>query len=297
MKVLLIGGLSTDDSETEAMERYKNYFAADQDANITFAHFDDLSFVIGPSQFVVFDHRNNYPLEVYELIIFRGKVRASSELAYCVSRFCVSRGLHFVNDYSLYRSPSKLSQAVTLFELGLPAPLTIYAKNKSILERVIAQHLSYPLIIKSGMGSHGNDNFLSKSSDQTAIILQENAHLPLIAQSFFANKCDYRLLCMGGEELVIRRTAVGDTHLNNTSQGGAAELVAADFLPRSAVEQAHQFANTLKMSIAGVDLLYDDQTGQYVFLEINSQPQLTDGAFPDEKRQLLIRFMTKLAHT
>ncbi len=296
MNILLIGGLTSDADEAEIMERYVSYFSVDDTYSVTYAHFDHLSFVVGPTRFDVFDHRNNYPLENYDIIIFRGKVRASSELAYCVSRFCLSRNIRFLNDYSLYRPPSKLSQAVTMFELGLPAPLTIYSLSKDILKHVIDKNLTHPLVIKSSMGSHGNDNYLSHSSEQTTSILHDNADLPFIAQSFFANKCDYRLLCMGNKEIVIRRTAVGDTHLNNTSQGGTAEIVETNFIPARAIEQSHQLANALKMSVAGVDLLYNDESGTYVFLEINSQPQLTEGAFPKEKRELLKDFLSGITN-
>ena len=293
--ILLIGGLASNKDEVQDMKRYADYYKTDITFDVSYTHFDQLSFVIGQDRFDIYDHQNDHMLASYDLIVFRGRVRAHSELAYCVSRYCDAKSVEFLNDYSAYRAPSKLAQAITLYELGLPLPLTVYAKDKAIMAKVIADTLQHPLIIKSSMGSHGHDNFLSKTPEQTSALLEEHSALPLIAKSFFANKCDYRLLCMGSRELIIRRTAVGDSHLNNTSQGGSAELVEPGFLPARAVEQAHQFAQALKMTIAGVDVLYNDETGEYVFLEINSQPQLTDGAFPDEKRQLLKAFLADLS--
>jgi D-alanine-D-alanine ligase-like ATP-grasp enzyme len=41
-------------------------------------------------------------------------------------------------------------------------------------------------------------------------------------------------------------------------------------------------------NIAGIDLILDSNTGRQVFLEINSIPQLTTGAFIQEKTQAVL---------
>jgi glutathione synthase/RimK-type ligase-like ATP-grasp enzyme len=135
---------------------------------------------------------------------------------------------------------------------------------------------------------------LVRTHEELEKILAHSPNIKFIAQSYFPNKCDYRILCAGDSELVIRRTAVGNSHLNNTSQGGSAELVASEFLPVKAIEEAHLIASSLKMSIAGVDLLYNEETQEYSFLEVNSQPQLKSGAFTKEKQQLVSGFLRSL---
>jgi glutathione synthase/RimK-type ligase-like ATP-grasp enzyme len=87
----------------------------------------------------------------------------------------------------------------------------------------------------------------------------------------------------GREPLVIKRTSAGGSHMNNTSQGGSAEL---DELPVGLLEQSKSLAKELKMTVAGVDILRDKQTGEMLFLEVNSQPQLLTGAFVDKKKKL-----------
>ena len=294
-QVLIIGGRTTDIGESKLMEEYADYFVAGTEGILSsFVHFDELSFVIAPDEYRIYDHRNRHELSAYDLIIFRGKIRANSELAYCVSRYCTLNKIPFFNDYTPYRPASKVSQAVTFHELGVPFTKTIYAMNTTILRQVIASELSLPFIVKDSYGAHGNDNYLVHEASELDDILEHSADKRFIAQDFFANDCDYRVLCIGDESFIIRRTSNDGSHLNNTSQGGAAEIVDVSFFPVESIRQAHVIARELKMGIAGVDLLYNDKTGEYAFLEINSQPQLNSGAFPSEKQLVVRRFIESL---
>jgi glutathione synthase/RimK-type ligase-like ATP-grasp enzyme len=99
-------------------------------------------------------------------------------------------------------------------------------------------------------------------------------------------------LIIGNDDpLVIKRTAAEGTHLNNTSQGGSAELMAE--LPEEVISFAKKIASELKMTIAGVDALQNKDTSEYFFLEVNSQPQLVTGAFVPEKIERLKQFLTR----
>lgn len=296
---LVIGGRTTDSIDGQDspshMAAYATYFAADiVDLEVRFAHFDELSLVVSPDSFLIYDHKNLRSLSDYDLIIFRGKVRANGELAYCVSRFAALNGIKFFNDYTPYRPASKVSQAVTFHELGIRFTKTIYAMDPDIFEATVKRELETPFILKDSLGSHGESNYLLRSYDELGRIITRDQNIKYIAQDYFANDCDYRLLCVGEDQLILRRRASGDTHLNNTSQGGTAEIVETDFLPSSAVREAHLLCDHVGMSIAGVDLLYDEASGDYAFLEINSQPQLMTGAFPKEKQALVARFLQSL---
>jgi glutathione synthase/RimK-type ligase-like ATP-grasp enzyme len=296
---LVIGGRTTDSIDGQDspshMAAYATYFAADiVDLDVRFAHFDELSLVVSPDSFLIYDHKNLRSLSDYDLIIFRGKVRANGELAYCVSRFAALNGIKFFNDYTPYRPASKVSQAVTFHELGIRFTKTIYAMDPDIFDATVKRELKTPFILKDSLGSHGESNYLLRSYDELGQIITRDQNIKYLAQDYFANDCDYRLLCVGKDQLILRRRASGDTHLNNTSQGGTAEIVETDFLPSSAVREAHLLCDHVGMSIAGVDLLYDEASGDYAFLEINSQPQLMTGAFPKEKQALVARFLQSL---
>ena len=106
-------------------------------------------------------------------------------------------------------------------------------------------------------------------------------------QEFIPNDGDYRILVAGDNILGIERKAVEGSHLNNTSQGGSARLVSQDVLPEGMIADARRIARHLDMTIAGVDALIDKHTGEYYFLEVNSQPQLMSGAYVNQKEQLI----------
>ena len=293
--VLLIGGKTSDQDETEIMAGYATYFVDGiNNVEASYVHFDELYIAVEPGRYVVFDTRNQRMLNYYDLIIFRGKIRADSELAYCVSRLCSINNIPFFNDYSPYRAASKVSQAITFFELNVNFMKTLYSMNNTILRDRTEKELKLPFILKDSYGAHGNSNYLIRDYTQLDEILEKQKDVKFIAQAFFPNECDYRIVCIGDRELVIRRSAHGDSHLNNTSQGGSAEIVDSSFLPHSIIESGHSISNKLSMGIAGVDLLYNEETKDYAFLEVNSQPQLNSGAFPIEKQLLVKDYISSL---
>jgi|GEM_PF-434111 len=292
-QVLIIGSNSTDMGEVEMMARYREFFdVGASEVTFTGLHFDQLGIILSESEFSIIDTVHNKELNEYDLIAFRGKVRLNVEMAYCVSRYALIHNVTFFNDYSPYGSFSKVVQSVAFFELGVPFIKTLYSTRTSEFHKLITKHLSTPFIVKDSYGSHGADNYLLENLPALRQ-LNLSTDKRYVAQDYFENKCDYRILCIGNEELIIRRTAKGSTHLNNTSMGATADLVEGQFLPPIAIKQAHKIADTLKMGIAGVDLLYNEKTGVYKFLEINSQPQLTSGAFVPQKQQLLHRYLRK----
>jgi glutathione synthase/RimK-type ligase-like ATP-grasp enzyme len=90
--------------------------------------------------------------------------------------------------------------------------------------------------------------------------------------------------------LIFRRTGAADSHLNNTSQGGRADLV-GDF-PTEALETARKAAVLSGREIAGVDILFDRQGKHYV-LEVNETPAIVSGFMPEAKLKLLNTYIRK----
>jgi glutathione synthase/RimK-type ligase-like ATP-grasp enzyme len=293
-RCLVIGGLSYD---TKPQTPYAEGLAElIPEAEFKEVRFDHLVFYIAPGIFSIKDARTGEELSEYDLVFFRGRVRRSSQLAYVVSRYCEINGLPFLNDYSGYRPTSKLSQAVTFYEQQVPFLDTYFSLNREYLQAALEPAVSYPFILKDNYGAHGNHNYLVKDQAQLDAILTENADMEFIAQPFCANDGDYRVLVVGGREpLQIWRQAGEGSHLNNTSQGGQASLV--NELPAETIAQAQAVAASLKMSLAGVDILKNSDDGLLYFLEINSQPQILTGAFVPEKmaeiRQLLNGYLNK----
>ena len=287
MKIAIIGGASNDTgAQTDYITPFKENFP---DIEFTEIRFDHLVFEITNDVFETYDWRTKTPLSHYDCILLRGKIRNYTECAYIVSRYALHKQVPFFNDYSNYRPSSKIAQAVTFFELNIPILPTYYSLNTTYLNDVTSLKLQFPLIVKDNLGAHGNNNYVAKNNTQLSEILENNQAINFITQGFCPNDCDYRILVIGDDDpVIIKRVAAAGTHLNNTSQGGTAELKAE--LPEHVIADAKKIAKELKMSIAGVDALQNKDTGEYFFLEVNSQPQLVTGAFVPEKLALLKKF-------
>ncbi|MGB4759375.1 MAG: ATP-grasp domain-containing protein [Candidatus Saccharimonadales bacterium] len=294
-KILIIGGRKIDETSRESSQSYLDFFTkAAPNVTVEYVDFDDLVVTVAPDEFTVYNHRHESSFESYDAIYFRGRIRRDADLAYCISRFCAVKKIPFANDYSGYRSPSKLSQAIRFYELGVPFLKTIYSLDGALLLKASEAALEYPFIIKDSYGTQGEDNFLVRDQRSAARAVHDNADIRFIAQEFFPNNCDYRVLCVGNDQLIIRRSASDGSHLNNTSQGAAATLVVVDDFPAAIIEQAHLVAKSLGMTIAGIDVLYNDKSSAFAFLEVNSQPQLYSGAFVEEKNALVGRYLAGL---
>jgi gamma-F420-2:alpha-L-glutamate ligase len=291
-KVLLLGSLSTDAGEDTAMQSMADFMrsaigADDADVEVFACHIDELGYVINNEQASILDLRNQHELTDYDLVFFRGKLRSAINDVSLVSYFLQKRDIPSRNTaYANRRATGKIPQMYQLHDLGLPIPYTVSSKNENLSE-LIAKHLQYPVVVKDIHGGHGNNNFLVRSEEDLQKILQEYPDVRFMAQEFIPNDSDYRVLIIGDKELIIQRKAVGDSHLNNTSQGGSAELVEVQNFPAAIIEQSRTYAQYCSYELAGVDVVFNKDTGDYYFLEINSQPQIATGAFVSEKSAMV----------
>lgn len=290
-KVLILGGLSTDEDRSEYGQSLSKFIDGHE---FDVANFDELTFSIGPSKFSIIVSKLGKELLSYDLVMFRGAVRGHRDLAYIISRYMSLHNKQFFNDYSVYRSPTKLAQAAYFFEQKVPFVNTYFALNSVDYRQLIDDNLNYPFILKDNVGSHGQNNFLIKSPEELEEKLKNNSTIQFIAQDFHPNECDYRVLVMGDiKPLIIKRKAANGSHLNNTSQGGAADLV--EDLPGELLAQSIRLAKNAGMMLAGVDILPNLETGTHYFLEMNSQPQILTGAFVTEKLNKLALLLGSLS--
>ncbi|MDX2776532.1 hypothetical protein PV379_04165 [Streptomyces caniscabiei] len=300
MNILLIGTSNTAEDPDVYYDQYKDFFdrslksAGDNGSTVLFTLIDDLFIAVGDDSFMVRDLKSDKDLTEFDAILIRAKgLRNYFDVVKAISAYANLHGIAVVNDYSEFRNSSKLTQAVQFFLADMSVATSVFA-SKGVLEGKIQLPFTFPCVMKANFGAHGNDNYLVKSIEEARDIASNNIGKNFVLQRFVPNDGDYRILVAGNETLVIRRKAVGGSHLNNTSQGGAAELVDMAELPASVVQDAHRIAKVLSMKIAGVDALADSITGEFYFLEVNSQPQLMSGAFMDEKVALIGRYLTSL---
>lgn len=299
MKFILIGNKETS-PDTEAYYTFYDEFfrdaiaTTDADAEITHTLFDDLHISIGDGEFTIVDTRHGKDIADYDAVLIRGKgFRNYFDVVRAISRYCTLHSTPIINDYKGFRDSSKLAQALQFHELDIPVAKTVYLTD-AVLNRKSPLGFDFPCIMKATFGAHGNDNYLVKDMEEAKKIVAKDESKKFVLQRFVPNDNDYRILVVGDETLVISREASEDSHLNNTSQGGSAVLAEAEQVPDWVLRDAIKIARHLDMTFAGVDVLADKNTGEYFFLEVNSQPQLMSGAFVDEKKKIVGRYLASL---
>lgn len=297
-QIALIGSKASfidDVQEMRGLQTFMHEVLGDA-ASTSLVHLDQLVFVLDPSGVTVHDTANGMLLADYDAVFLRGpKMRPLSELAYCVSRSCVLGGIPFCNDYSMYYRGSKVAQTFVFYELGAPFLKTVYAADNHLLLSAAKKELGFPFILKDNVGSHGDSNYLVRSEEEAHRILLQDADVDFLAQAYCPNDRDYRLLLMGGKQLVFERRGGADTHLNNTSKGADVTPV-HNVLPAEIIAKAREVSEHLGLMISGVDVMPRLDTGKLYFLEINSQPQLRTGALLEEKKQALREVWGELLH-
>jgi glutathione synthase/RimK-type ligase-like ATP-grasp enzyme len=214
-----------------------------------------------------------------------------------VARFCTLKAIPFVDREAMQLgSRAKVNQYVNLHEIGAPFPASLIGSARVLAENYTAHGFSFPFIMKASQGSRGQDNFLVKDEAQLREIANAQPGVTFVLQTFIPNDGDWRVVVMGDQvKMIIGRTAQGETHLNNTSQGGAAEVLPLDALPAEVLEQCVLAAQFYGRDIAGVDVVRSTADGQYYFFEVNRSPQIEHASFEAEKAGHLADYLRTLA--
>ena len=300
MKLLILG--NTDGAPTERnrqyYQEYVDFFMAsaksvDDSIVVHAALVDDLAISVGDGSFSIFDTLHGVDIADYDAIFVRAdQLRKYMGTIAAINEYAAMHNIKVVNDYRNARDSSKLLQAVQFEKLDIPVARTLLVTGG--LLRNMPSDWKFPCIMKATHGSHGNDNHLVQTVEEVERIAAETPDKPFVLQRFVPNDGDFRILMIGDEVITIGRKAAEGSHLNNTSQGGEAVMVPVDSLPAKIITDAKKIMNELRMTIAGVDVLIDKETGDYYFLEVNAQPQLMTGAFLDEKSRLLGKLFEQL---
>jgi glutathione synthase/RimK-type ligase-like ATP-grasp enzyme len=289
MKLLLVGGLSTDEDEVDSLHSLGEYMGRllDDDV-IDMVHLDDIIYEVSNERIEARTVVSQRSLREYDAVYIRGpKMRLRSEQAYYLSRFCKNNGIRCVNDYSLYYPGTKVAQMMIFFEEQAPLLDTLYTLSNHDLIAAAEQKLGYPYILKTTSGSHGDANYLVEDKAAAEQALREEPTVDFLAQQFCKNDRDYRVLVTPDSSLIFARRGSADTHLNNTSKGAQALLATQGEISDTIVAMTRRVAARLNLELAGVDVMPNIDTGEVYFLEINSQPQFVTGAFLDEKAALI----------
>ncbi len=233
---------------------------------------------------VITDSLTGSDIASYDFVVLRN-VGKNPDLGITAAHYLYRKNVPFIDSYLLMRGSGKLACAMMRTNAGLSTPRTVYAKAGLLGDYVEANKpFKYPFILKADDGKKGRDNYLVKDSEELKTRLSESPQVRFIAQEYIENDGDLRVLVLDGKVgLIIRRTAAEGSHLNNTSQGGEAEILNTSSISEDVTEDAIKAAEVEGLEVAGVDIIFDKNTGKHYFLEVNRAPQLGTGSFPDEK--------------
>ncbi|HUC90247.1 MAG TPA: ATP-grasp domain-containing protein [Patescibacteria group bacterium] len=292
--LLLFSKLSIVEGLTHPDDLVKLLNESGENIEASAATLEDLIFYFdGDKAEIMVDHEHK--LGDYQAVYFRHWSLAPGH-GLAAARYCKLRGIPFVDKEVLRTgSQNKISQYMNLYEAKVDIPKTLIGNTKRLEESYAEFGFSFPMILKSISGTRGQDNYLARDQQAMRRIFAQNPNVIFVMQEFIANDGDYRVIVMGDEVVaVIRRQATGDTHLNNTSQGGSAKLVPVTDLPSEVCEMSVRAAKFFGRDIAGVDIVKSLDNGKYYCFEVNRAPQIEHSSFEHEKAVLLARYLKSL---
>lgn len=276
------------------------------DFKVSFTTYQNLEFQVVGGELSITDTRNDLNLKDVNFVHFKNWAQEREDAA-TLAFYLEQLGIPFFNsEVNSGLATGKIAQMVRLAHAGLPVPDTLYAHRKKLIERFkngLPEGFEYPLIMKANDGSKGDDNFLIKSAEEACEILESSGASDqpkeFVVQGFIPNEGDLRLLYIGldSDPLIFKRVAAGDSHLNNTSQGGSGEFVTVDHLDQEILDQARLVAQTLHREISGVDLIFNKETGAHYFLEANTTPAIATGYGTEEKLKKFAAFVQNVEQT
>ena len=175
---------------------------------------------------------------------------------------------------SIVRSRDKLRSLQLLSGAGLPMPKTAFT-NYSKEEKSLIDHVGgAPVIIKLLEGTQGLGVVLAETrkAAQSVIEAFHGLRARIIVQEFIkeAKASDLRVFIVDGKVVgAMKRTGLEGEFRSNLHRGGQAEVIK---LSRQEKSVAIKAANTMGLSVAGVDLLQSSRGP--LILEVNSSPGL-----------------------
>ena len=285
-KVLLITGARTPRS-VELADGFadKIRHLVSDDVIIENCEISELFFELDAESVAIYHPKKEYDIREFDLVIVRFVGEYLVE-AHAVAVYCETFGIQYTDTYFNRLLLDKLSAQFALWFDGIRNwPRTMYGPVEEMKRRL--PEFGEKAVLKDNKGSKGRLNFVVFSPEQLQLIIDENPGIFFVLQEYIPNKGDLRVLVLDEvASLVIRRTGNGSSHLNNTSQGGVAEIVSLNDIEPDILRMAERAAKLLKLQVAGVDVMYDERTNEPYLLEVNNAPQISSGSFIDEKADL-----------
>jgi len=196
---------------------------------------------------------------------------------------------------ALVQSRDKLRSLQILSKAGLGLPKTVFTNYSKDVSEVISHVGGAPLIIKLLEGTQGLGVVLAETATAAESVLEafNGLQARVIVQEFVkeAKGADIRAFVVDGEVVgAMKRQAKKGEFRSNLHRGGTASLIR---LSRHEEQAAILAAKSLKMSVAGVDML-QSKRGPLI-IEVNSSPGLEgiEGATGKDIAKAIIKYIER----
>jgi glutathione synthase/RimK-type ligase-like ATP-grasp enzyme len=276
----------------------KGIAAQMENTEIDVTTYDDIIFSIVDGESFVTIQPTGKDIASYDIVHFKTSIQR--DITAAIARYASFKGVRVLDKVvESFPTTSKLYQYSILANNSIRVPDSVFVTPKRLSGsyQLFVDTLSLPFVLKDIHASKGQLNEVIRSEEDFARVAAQAVREEkyLIGQAFVPNEGDYRVLVLGKQiSLVIHRMRRDDTtHLNNTSTGGAAKLIAPADLPAQVQIDSIHAAALMERDIAGVDIVQDTVTKVWYCFEVNDGPQIATGSFLKEKQQALAAYFQR----
>lgn len=283
-RILLIARAVSKESKDKAegfANRVRNSIGGS--VEIECCEISELFFELSTRVINIYHPQKKFDLRDFGLVVVRHIGKMANE-AQAIVQYCENFDIRYTDEYlNRLMLDSKMSTQFLLWFNGIKNwPHTFYGNIDEMIRRF--PEFGGKAIMKDNEGSKGRLNFLVESVAEISDIQKQHPDKRFVLQEFIPNSGDLRVLVFNGRPvLVIERKGVDSSHLNNTSQGGAAQIVSIESISSEVIDICIKAASASRLQVAGVDVMFDSTNSRPYLLEVNNAPQVSSGAFQDEK--------------
>lgn len=268
-----------------------------RNAELFLGNNDELWIEIKDNQLKITEPNSGLDLRDFDFVHFDWWGRAR-EQAYAAAHYLDNSNVPYLtkNLGVLSTEGEKICEMAALADRGINLPNTFISSHDQ-LKFIFKKNppFKFPIVVKATNGYGGKNNFLADNCEDLDRILDDHEDIDFVVQEFIPNDCDYRCLIFDNKiKLVLKRTRTknSNSHLNNTSTGADGQIVPLKSIPRESRRMAISASKTLNRSqFGGTDLIFDKFTNKPYILEVNSTPEIEEGAEPDKKIDALFDYI------
>ncbi len=275
-KILIIGG------SKKTNNAFKN--KTQKDSEIITAFFQDLNFIIKDNKYTL--KVKDIALDEFDVVYLKviGKFR---EHAAIISYYCKKKNIPLQDPIFTQTEFTEVPifkglETLLLADNNVQIPITGFVTLKSLI-KFTTNNFPFPCVIKDTEGMQGKGAYIIENKTDL-----ENLHKKLkekfgdthfykkyLVQEFIHASHRHRIFIIDNEVLagIIRpmRWRKKFTPENSPDYEGIKKSLSP--IPEDEIRLSLQATKAVKLGIAGVDLIVDDETGKKYIMEVNASPQ------------------------